>query len=165
MKNAFSLPGKIAFIYLILFEQRQGPAKPKFWTTLILWRLLPAEHRYSCNILRWASPDRSRDFRCNPKVLEHILHNFSFLLSVSLMDLLLCITHELRKQCRNPKVWPSSCTTSFMRRFWKRARAPVVAIGIGMRQQSLKVHGCYAPSNDCMAEAEVIIPKVCVKIT
>jgi hypothetical protein len=47
----------------------------------------------------------------------------------------------------------------------EKSSQPVIAIGIGMRQQSLKVHGCYAPSNDCMAEAEVIIPKVCVKIT
>jgi hypothetical protein len=47
----------------------------------------------------------------------------------------------------------------------EKSSQPVVAIGIGMRQQSLKVYSCYAPSNDCMTEAEVIIPKVCVEIT
>src|SRR5688500_14286275 len=42
---------------------------------------------------------------------------------------------------------------------------PIVTIGRGMRQQSLKVYSCYAPSNNCMTEAEDVITKVCVEIT
>jgi hypothetical protein len=47
----------------------------------------------------------------------------------------------------------------------EKSTYPVLAIGRGMRQQSLKVYSCYAPSNDCMTEAEVIITKVCIEIT